>query len=99
MATEGGGLRENMVLWEPRGIRRKRSIVLNAKISSSKNEHWHMDVIQLPFCISGHVSAFKPNMTNINGTIKGTIIYQLGQTILLEIILHSPFPHLQYIIH
>ena len=47
MATEGGGLRENMVLWEPRGIRRKRSIVLNAKISSSKNEHWHMDVIQL----------------------------------------------------
>lgn len=58
-----------------------------------------MDVIQLPFCISGCVSAFKPNMTNINGTIKGTIIYQLGQTVLLEIILHSPFPHLQYIIH
>ena len=61
MATEGGGLHENMVLWEPRGIKRKRSIVLKAKISSSKNERWHMDVIQLPFCISGEPSPNIPN--------------------------------------
>ena len=70
MATEGGGLHENMVLWEPRGIKRKRSIVLKAKISSSKNEHsvWHMNIIQMPFLNFKVFVGFKLNMTKPEGT-------------------------------